>query len=275
MDKKGFLAAAERGRGPKEQDGMHTRTRFYVMVGGEQVLLKEAHEVFDDAGNKTLDVRVARMACGHSVEDQKDVVSLDGKLYCLRCVHRCPACGSYVVPGTGRLIGQGTPEAAWYHEACAEPYLRHAEIKRVEEENLLAARTEAARQQALLGGVQVRAAEVGVEKLRLDMHVQKVRLRIEQARERVQRRLIAAQAHSVRESLRLQEENLGLQRDRLVLESLQAAERMEMERGSQALKEKAQESQLASEELQREIARAGLESARHGDQLPGPRKQIP
>ncbi|MBI4502811.1 MAG: hypothetical protein HY700_16825 [Gemmatimonadetes bacterium] len=282
MDKKAFLVAAETGRGPLEAPGMHTRTNFYLMVDGNPVFLKEAHEVFDDSGNKRLDVRVAPLACGHVVDDPKETVELDGKIWCVRCIHRCPSCGSQILPGTGELVGQGTPEQAWYHRSCAEPHRRHAVFKRAAEEGLAVARLAAARQQVSLAEAQVQAAKTGIEKLRLDMRHQERRLEFEErrvgfeerrleledAREQAQRRLITAQEETAYANIRLQDANLELQHKRLLVEASQAAARNELER-------RALDSRLETEALQREIAKAGLDAARREKQLPGGRKQLP
>lgn len=255
-----LLLSAKRWQGPDEEDGMHDVTAFFLARNGQKQFLKSAHQTFDEDGNKKTLVVLRSLDCGHSVDDPREAVMVNEKLCCRECAKRCPCCGDLIEPGKGEQV-----EQVWYHRTCAASPREHFELKRFLEEGFQAARLEAAKLQGELTEAQIGTAKANVR-------VQDARLQLEKKREKVQRGLIAAQAHAVYGGLRLQEErlsleegvaseraaaerlNLALQSERLWLEDMHVRERIRLEQKASDQKQEALESQLASEKVQRAIS---------------------
>lgn len=235
MSSEAFLTLARKWYGDEESaEGMHSRTLFYVVRDGKQFFLKEAHEVFDEAGNKRLSIRVQSLACGHTVEDPKELVAVGQYFYCVRCVHPCPSCGTPIVPGAGEQV-----EQVWYHKACASSPKQHFELKRSLEEGFLVAKLDSA-------GLQNRLTQAQIDTAYASIHIQSERLRLEEMREEFQRAHIAAQTRAVYANVRLQDERLWFERE-------QARDRLALEREGLEQRATALGSQIASERVQRRI----------------------
>jgi len=218
MNHKLFLERARKWYGQGEEEGLHSHTIFHIVKDGKALFFKEAHEIFDEAGNKKLAINLISLACGCTVEDPTAVVvGPDGQPYCQRHVHHCPSCDRPIVPGTGEQV-----EQVWYHkQPCADLPRAHFQLKQYLAEAFQWEKVRAAKLQN------------GFTQAQIDNIYE--RLRLEKEEKETQRALMAAQTHAVYASLRFQDEKIQLEKRML------------------DQKERALQSQLESERLQRAI----------------------
>lgn len=137
-------------------------------------LYKTVRTVITEGGNTLETVRHRPLDDGHTIDDPREAVVVNGGYYQQKATHRCPECGRVILPGPAVLA-----EGMWYHEQCGESARGFAALKRESEARIQVARVQAAGLQNRLTAAQIESTEANTRALEQRTVLEKQRFDLE------------------------------------------------------------------------------------------------